>query len=121
MTEKEFWIFLKNALEKGRTPQLSLIRDYSDAELKNSGKFIRGHSLLPKDYDKIPIGKINKMGRLLLNKNTSIQAKEVILMLLAHRPSKKALGILKVYNKQPDEELKFFAALALDECKMWNE
>lgn len=80
-----------------------------------------GHALLPKDYDKIPIDKIVEMGELLLSKHAKIPTKEAILILLAHHPSKEALGALKTYNKQPDEELKYFAQFALDECEMWNE
>ncbi|MEA3369000.1 MAG: hypothetical protein U9Q24_01385 [Candidatus Ratteibacteria bacterium] len=121
MTEKEFWIFLNDALAKGRTPQVSKVMDSDDPQLKAAGKFIGGHSLLPKDYDKIAIDKIIEIGKLLLNKNAGIPTKEAVLMLLAHHPSKEALSALKTYNENPKEELRIFAQLALEECEMWNE
>jgi len=121
MTEKDFWIFLKNALSEGRIAQISGITDCADPQLKETGRFINSHSFLPKDYDKIPTAEITNMGRLLFSEMISISTKEVILILLAHHPSQEALDILKIYNKQPDEGLKFFAQLALEECEMWNE
>lgn len=76
---------------------------------------------MPRDYDKIQIEKIVEMGQLLQSKDAAIPTKQAILILLAHHPSKEALGALRVYNKHPCEELKYFAQLALDECEMWNE
>lgn len=121
MTEKDFWVFLKNALAKGRAVQYSGVVDSDDTELKAAGQFIGGHSCLPKNYQSIPIEKIANMGKLLFNEMTAISTKEVILMLLAHHPTAEALNILKTYNGQPDKELRIFAQLALDECEMWNE
>jgi len=121
MNEGEFWGFLNVALAEGRTPQVSGVMDSDDPQLSQAGKFVGGHSLLPKDYDKIPIDKIVEIGKLLKRKDVTLPTKEAALMLLAHHPSKEALGALELYNKQPDEELKYFAQMALDECEMWNE
>jgi hypothetical protein len=121
VTEKEFWEFLNQALAKGRTPQISSVRDSDDPQTNSAGKFMSGHSILPKDYDKMPIDKIIQMGELLLSKKAEVPTKEAILVILAHHPSKEALRILKTYNRQPDKELKFFAKFALQECEMWNE
>jgi hypothetical protein len=49
------------------------------------------------------------------------QAKEAILMILAHYPKKVALNILRGYNNSPDKELKYFAETTLWEYRMWNE
>lgn len=34
---------------------------------------------------------------------------------------KEALSVLKTYNENPGEELRFFAQFALEEGEMWNE
>ena len=120
MTEKDFWAFLKNALAKGRAVQYSGTVDSDDPQLKAVGQFIGGHSYLPEDYQNISIEKIVNMGKLLFSEMTAISTKEAILMLLAHHPSKEALIALRAYNEQPDESLKIFSQLALEECEMWN-
>ena len=121
MTEKDFWMFLNSALERGREPQVSGMVDSNDPQLKKVGRFIGSPSFLPKGYDKISTEEITNMGRLLLRGMASISTREVILVLLAHHPSREALDILRAYNEQPDEEVKIFAQLALQECEMWNE
>jgi len=122
MTEKDFWLFLSNAQSKGRVSQISGVTDACDnSQIKRAGKYIGGHSILPEGYDKIPTGKILEMGELLLYGKAAIPTKEAILILLAHHPTKEALGILKQYSILPDSELELFAQFALDECEMWNE
>ena len=121
MTEKDFWIFLNSALARGRESRISRVIDSDDPQLSEAGRFIGDHSFLPRDYDKIPTSEVANMGRLLLNGMTATSTKEVILVLLAHHPSKEVLSILRAYSEQPDEELKLFSRLALEECEMWNE
>jgi len=120
MTEKDFWKFLKGLLEKGRVNQLSGTMDSDEPQLKEVGRFIGGHAFLPKDYDKITRGKIIGIGELLLSRGAAIPTKEVILIILAHHPSRYALKILQEYNQQPDKKLEIFSQIALDECRMWN-
>ena len=121
MTEKEFWRFLENAWVKGREAQFSVTRDSADSQLQKPGEYIGGHSLLPKNYGKIPKSKIIGMGQLLLDKRVKTSTKEGILIILAHHPSKEALNTLKRYNENPDKDLDIFAKFALEECEMWNE
>lgn len=121
MTEEEFWQFLKQLWAKGRVSQVSGRIDSEDPEVKMAGEYMSSHSFLPQDYDKISEEKISQMGELLADKKVKLQTKEVILIILAHHISKEALGALIKYNNDPDKELKFFAEMALDECKMWNE
>lgn len=121
MTEKDFWVFLNSKLAQGREEQMSVVMYSDNPQIKETGKYIGAHSFLPKGYDKVSTKEIIDMGGLLLGGMASISTKEVILVLLAHIPSKEALGCLKTYNELPDEGLKLFARLALDECGMWNE
>ena len=121
MTEKEFWLFLEDALERGRESQISFTRDSDIPELREQGRYIGGHSLLPKDYDKISKDKIVEMGELLLGRKVKRSTKEAVMMILAHHGSDEALKALKKYNKKPDKGLEIYAELALQECEMWNE
>ncbi len=118
MTEKDFWLFLKQAwATKGRVSQVSGSINSDNLQVQKQGEYMTGHSVLPEGYDKIPTDKIVEMGKLLLDRQVQRQTKEAILMILAHHPSKVALNALKVYNKNPDKELKIFAELALQECE----
>ncbi|MDP8299144.1 MAG: hypothetical protein P9L88_04500 [Candidatus Tantalella remota] len=121
MNEKNFWQFMEKAWEKGRAPMVSGTMDSSDPEMQAAGEYIGGHALLPADHQDIPEEVIEGMGRLLLETETSLRAKQAILVLLAHQESKTALSIIKQYNRDPDNDLRIFGELALDECEMWNE
>jgi len=120
MTEKCFWKFLDGLLRQGRSCQVSGVIDSDEPGSRQAGRFIGGHALLPENYDKIDGDKIAGMGELLLRGKAATRTKEAILIILAHHPTRKALNVLREYNRKPDEELKFFSRLALDECRMWN-
>ena len=119
MTEREFWVFMRKSLEKGRIPMVSGCIDSEG--LEGPKQYIGGHALLPPGYESIPEATITEFGELLRDKAVALKTKEAVLMILAHHVSREALNILKAYNKCPDEELEIFAELALQECKMWNE
>jgi hypothetical protein len=53
MTEQEFWLFLERLWKNGRAAQVTGVIDYIDFQTQPEGDYIRGHALLPKDYDKI--------------------------------------------------------------------
>jgi len=76
---------------------------------------------LPREYNLIKEKDLQAMAELLFKKEVRNSTKEIILMLLAHQPSKAALLALKGYNCMPDPGLEMFARLALSECLMWNE
>lgn len=121
MTEKEFWTFLENAwAANGRESQFLMAGNANDPRVQKTVEYIKAHSLLPKDYNKVSKDKIIQMGGLLLDKNAGAKTKEAILIILAHHTSMEALDILKRYNTNPDGELKLFAEFALDECHMWH-
>jgi len=117
MNEQEFWRFLEKLLEKGRAQQLIGAIGCTDS---HAHAYLEGHALLPRDYDKLSVETIVKMGSLLL-REASHRTKEAILMILDHQPSETALTILAKYCLAPDKGLEFFAKMALDECAMWNE
>ena len=121
MTEQEFWLFLERLWTRGRAKQVSGVIERIDFQTQPAGDYIRGHALLPKDYDKICAEDVIEMGNLLFKKEVKCKTKEAIIILLAHQSSEIALTILAKYNLSPDKDLEYFARIALDECAMWNE
>lgn len=121
MTEKEFWMFLNKSLAIGRVPQVSGYTNSDDKLIQSAGEYFGGHSVLFEGHDKIAKDIIIEMGELILVPEVTLQAKETILMILAHHPSKEALRALTKYNKNPDKGLEYTARFALEECEWWNE
>jgi hypothetical protein len=118
MTEREFWGLLEKMLEKGRAQQV--VGAIGPAGAPGMA-YLQGHSLLPRDYDKLSGPDIIWMGQLLLLRDTSYKAKETIMMILAHQPNELALTFLAKYCLAPDKGLEYFAEMALEECAWWNE
>jgi hypothetical protein len=121
MDEREFWQFLQESWKSGRVTQVSAVMDFADPAGRQAGKYLQGHTILPKNYDQIGEESIIRMGSLLFQKTAALKTKEAVMILLAHQPSEAALTILARYNLNPDPELRFFAQMALEECAMWNE
>ncbi|HET6559895.1 MAG TPA: hypothetical protein VFG54_21390 [Prolixibacteraceae bacterium] len=61
------------------------------------------------------------LGNMLYNHQLPVDGKKKALTLLAHLGSMTALRQLEKYYNNPDKELKQWAALALQECKMFVE
>ncbi len=61
------------------------------------------------------------LGNILLDNRTRIEARKKALTLLAHLGTIIAFRQIEKYYKQPDKEIKQWAALALQECKMLLE
>ncbi|MBN1793463.1 MAG: hypothetical protein JW844_00700 [Candidatus Omnitrophica bacterium] len=121
MTESEFWLFLEALWEeRERASMIAGTIDSPLFEIQTQNDYIGGHALLPNEHTQIPEQCITDMGKLLFE-NVKQNTKEAILMILAHQPTRKALSILREYCKTPDENLRYFAEIALWECKMWNE
>ncbi|MFH1996865.1 MAG: hypothetical protein ABIJ27_07750 [Candidatus Omnitrophota bacterium] len=121
MNEGEFWVFLEAMQANRRVSQVSGSVDIDDQVLQATGAYCGGHSVLFEGHDRLPKQAVIDLGKLLVTKAVSLKAKETILMILAHHPSREALSALSLYNKSSDEPLKFIAQLALEECQMWNE
>ena len=121
MTESDFWIFLTLSQERGRIAMASGYVDSNNASIQKTGEYIGGHSVLFEGHDKLPVNMVQDMGRLILERGVSLRAKEAILVILAHHPTKQALDALKNYNENPDKALKYIARFALQECEWWNE
>lgn len=61
------------------------------------------------------------LGAILLNPKTPIEAKKKALSLLTHLGTILAFRQIEKYRNDPDQELKQWSALALQECKMFLE
>ncbi len=122
MTEKGFWR-LVNEIQARNRPKLLATGAISSDDPKEleEAKRIYGNKADTGELEEFPESKITDIGQLLFNKDVSLKAKQVIIMTLAHKESSEAVNALKEYNKSPDEELKYFAHFALQECQWWNE
>ena len=121
MTEHDFWYYLNAERAKGAVKVMAGGIKLGNDPAESTIDYMTGHSLLPENYNSISQEKIIGIGKLLFQPSIKTKTKEAILILLAHQPTQDALFFLSEYNKQPDEKLKTFAMLALDECLMWNE
>ncbi|MFA4889072.1 MAG: hypothetical protein WC628_05820 [Candidatus Omnitrophota bacterium] len=121
MDEEEFWQWLEKSWEKGRVAQVSGVIDFDDPAIRETGRYLQGHALLPRDYNLISEEQILQIGSLLLRKGVAQKTKEAVMMILAHQPSESALALLSKYNLRPDPGMEYFARAALEECAMWNE
>jgi len=121
MTESDFWLFLELSRAGKELPMVSGYIDSDDRVIQKRGEYIGGHSVLFEGHDKLHVSIVRDMGRLLLERPVSFRAKEAILVILAHHPTKEALDALKKYNENPDRELIDTVRFALEECEWWNE
>ena len=121
MTESDFWMFLTLSQERGRIPMVSSYVDSDTPAIKKAGEYVGGHSILFEGHDRLPLNIVQDMGRLILKQEVSLRAKEAILVILAHHPTREALEALRKCNENPDKALKYIAHFALQECKWWNE
>jgi hypothetical protein len=121
MSEKEFWSYLNSLLSKGRMNMIAASFGCDTMQLNEVEMFMSGHAFLPQGYENISCADIQRMGMLLFGSGIQLRTKQAVLILLAHHPSQAALAILQRFNLFPDERLRIFTELALDECLMWNE
>ena len=121
MTEIEFWANLNMLLSKGRMDMRAFSVDCEKLGLNEAEMFISSHALLPKGYENLSLDNIQRMGMLLFRNGVQLRTKQAVLILLAHHPSREALAILEKFSLSPDQGLRIFSELALDECCMWND
>ncbi|MCK9595304.1 MAG: hypothetical protein PHH68_06340 [Candidatus Omnitrophica bacterium] len=121
MTEIEFWAYLNMLLSKGRMDMRAGLVECGKPGMNEVEVFISSHALLPKGYESLSLDNIRRMGMLLFRGKVQLRTKQAVLILLAHHPSKEALAILEKFSLSPDQGLRIFSELALDECRMWND
>lgn len=73
------------------------------------------------DFGELTEAETNKLGNILFDKRATIEVKKKVLTLLAHLGTISSFRQIEKYNKQPDKELKLWAVLAMQECKMLLE
>jgi len=121
MTEEMFWNFMEKEMKNKRQPMVAMgrIDDTQDPAMQAHSDYFGGHSLLPADYENIPVKTLLDMSKLLFAKKVTYRAKTTVLMILAHRGIKEVLAELRKYAKNPDPGLEAFAQLAAEECEFW--
>jgi len=73
------------------------------------------------DREELTESETLKLANILFNKNESIDKKKGTLVLLAHLGTIEAFRQIEKYNNNPDNELKQWTLLSLQECKMFFE
>ncbi|MDP8230048.1 MAG: hypothetical protein P9L93_02975 [Candidatus Gorgyraea atricola] len=121
MTEGWFWGFLEHLWRtNGREAMMAGMVDDPDPRVQATSHYIMSHTLLPRECNKLPVGTVVNMSRLLLGKGIQRKTREAIMMILAHHGSENALDALRKYNMRPNKGLEVFAEMALEECKDWH-
>jgi len=105
------------ARANGRAPFITMVDDINSPEAQAARDYINSHYLLPPNYQDITEEEIANNGEKLFSSDTTLEQKKKILMLLAHLGVYESYKILKKYNQNPDNELIFWARMALDECR----
>ncbi|MFH1791046.1 MAG: hypothetical protein ABH885_03560 [Candidatus Omnitrophota bacterium] len=122
MTEKQFWNLVKN-IQKNNRPKLlaaGIIQAENPEELSAAKRLCRQPCGPNGKLDDLTPNELKAAAQLLFAKETSLECKEIIIMTLAHKPTKYALNTLKKYRKVPDKELSHFVEFAIQECEWWN-
>ena len=73
------------------------------------------------DFDNVDYKEILTGSDKLFYKDSPVESKKKILILLAHRGTPEAYRIIEEYAKSPEAELREWALLSLKECRMFLE
>ena len=104
--------------EMGLSGQVTAVKDPNSPEGRAVTEYIERHKKIKNiDSQRLNPKEIKQNVRRLLDKKTCIEEQKDLILILAHQGSKEALDGLKKYAKNPHEELKFWAEMAVDECK----
>jgi len=104
--------------EMGLSGQITAIKDPDSPEGRAATEYIERHKKIKNiDSQKLSPEEIRQNVNRLLDKKTSIEEQKDLILILAHQGAKEALDGLKEYAQNPPEELKFWAQMAVDECK----
>lgn len=102
---------------EGLTGEIAMFRDPKTPEGKAAIRYVSAHKKISER--KLTEKEIKIYGEKLFDKKTPVKEKEKILITLAHQKNKKALEILERYDKKSDPALKFWAKMAVDECRLF--
>ena len=88
---------------------------------KTQIEYLKYHSKVENVERKILQEEFEKLKEKLLNQKISIDEIKKILIVLAHQGTKEAIELLEEYERKCPAELKDFANLALEECKIFSK
>jgi len=104
--------------EMGLSGQITAVKNPDSPEGRAATEYVEWHKKIKNiDTQKLSPEEIKQNVNKLLDKETPIKEQKDLILILAHQGSKEALDGLKEYAKNPPEELKFWAKMAVDECK----
>lgn len=116
MTEEDLVEFMLAMQGKGMQGSIMTVSDPDSEEGLAAKEYIKYHDKLPKTYPIISKEETEGAKKVLLSQSASIEDKKKALIILAHTVSAEAYKTLEEYEKNPDEELKVWINLAIQEC-----
>jgi tetratricopeptide (TPR) repeat protein len=103
----------------GLNPNFVEIRPPKTKEQKTHVEYLKYHQIVEDVERKISREEFEKLKEKLLNQKISIEEIKKILIVLAHQGKKEVVEFLEEYQEKAPEEVKDFANLALEECKIF--
>lgn len=95
----------------------SIMAVSNEDEGAQAREYIKYHSRLPQSYPHIPEKEIERSKKKLLDKKSSLEEKKMALIILAHVGKVDAYKVLEEYEKDPDQELKIWINMAIQESQ----
>lgn len=117
LEEDEFRMLLQSMEASGLKGSIMAVPDPDSEEGRTAKEYIDYHKKLPNTYPKISEEDINLAKKNLLNKDTSMEKKKISLITLAHIGRLDTYQTLEEYEKNPDQELKIWLNMAIQECQ----
>jgi len=114
LSQEEMDELLAQMKQKGMKGTIMEVSDFDSEEGKVAREYIDYHPKIPGIVKK---DEVERMKRVLLDVDSTIEEKKRAIMILAHVGRVDILETLEEYAKNPDEELRLWINMALQECE----
>lgn len=122
LKEDEIADFMEALQDRGLGGSIMQLDDPDSMEGKTAMEYVRYHEKIPQEhYAEMPEAEISKAEKILLSENSFIEEKKVALLVLAHAKKEKARQVLQKYAEKPNDSLRIWTRLALQECESFLE
>ena len=122
LKEDEIADFMQAMQNRGLAGSIMQLDDPNSREGKSTIEYVSYHEKIPREYFlEMPEGEIIKAQKTLLSQDSLIEDKKVALLVLAHAKKEVAREALQKYSENPNESLRTWATLALQECESFLE
>ncbi|MBU3964911.1 SEC-C domain-containing protein [Patescibacteria group bacterium] len=121
LTEEEFGELLEAMKAKGLKGTIMAVDNPDSEEAIAAKEYIDYHKKSPKTYPEISEKEIEWAKAILFDKKASLEDKKKALIILAHIGKPDIFRVLEKYEKNPDQELKIWINMAIQECQSFLE